>query len=197
MAPCGLVLRQYVKLLPRPPDLLGVSRLTPLPCPWPLPKRPRSRAPSLHRHYPASAVLRAPPTPGRTASPRGVAGCDPATVRVSHVAHRSFPACRSHYPGGPLPMRMTVASRARCGLPRISGGSASATSLSRPAQDSLALRPARLRDRPRRPCVPGASPRTVAGPRRPGSYRGEPSVPRTELPSVGPVHPRGALREAG
>jgi hypothetical protein len=41
------------------------------------------------------------------------------------------------------------------GLPRYSGGSASATSLSRPAQASLTLRPARLLNRPRRPLSRG------------------------------------------
>src|SRR3954471_23332352 len=41
------------------------------------------------------------------------------------------------------------------GLPRYSGGSASATSLSRPAQSSLTLRPAGLLNRPRRPSSRG------------------------------------------
>ena len=41
------------------------------------------------------------------------------------------------------------------GLPRFPGGSASATSLSRPAQASLALRPAGLLSRPRRPLSRG------------------------------------------
>jgi hypothetical protein len=41
------------------------------------------------------------------------------------------------------------------GLPRYSGGSASATSLSRPAQASLTLRPAGLLNRPRRPSSRG------------------------------------------
>ncbi len=41
------------------------------------------------------------------------------------------------------------------GLPRQSGGSASTTSLSRPAQASLALRPAGSLDRPRRPLSRG------------------------------------------
>src|SRR3954453_6421021 len=41
------------------------------------------------------------------------------------------------------------------GLPRYSGGAASATSLSRPAQASLTLRPAGLLNRPRRPSSRG------------------------------------------
>src|SRR4051794_26020420 len=44
------------------------------------------------------------------------------------------------------------------GLPRNSGGSASATSLSRPAQASLALRPVGLLNRPRRPLSRGFGP---------------------------------------
>ena len=43
-------------------------------------------------------------------------------------------------------------------LPQMAGGSASALSLSRPAQASLTLRPARLLNRPRRPLSRGSSP---------------------------------------
>ena len=53
------------------------------------------------------------------------------------------------------------------GLPRSSGGSASTTSLSRPAQASLALRPAGLLSRPRRPLSQGFDP---------ASYPAEPLV---------------------
>jgi len=44
----------------------------------------------------------------------------------------------------------------RRGLPRSSGGSASASALSRPAQASLALRPARLLSHPRWPLSQGS-----------------------------------------
>src|ERR1700726_469936 len=43
-------------------------------------------------------------------------------------------------------------------LPQMAGGSASALSLSRPAQALLALRPARSLSRPRRPLSRGSSP---------------------------------------
>jgi len=46
----------------------------------------------------------------------------------------------------------------RCGLPRYSGGSASTTSLSRPAQASLALRPAGLLSHPKWPWSQGFGP---------------------------------------
>src|SRR6266436_7466126 len=52
------------------------------------------------------------------------------------------------------------------GLPRLTGGSASTTSLSRPAQASLALRPARLLARPRADFCPEASTRSVTRPSR-------------------------------
>src|SRR4051812_5074188 len=51
------------------------------------------------------------------------------------------------------------------GLPRFPGGSASASSLSRPPQASRALRPAGLLNRPRRPLSRGSSP--VSCPARP------------------------------
>jgi hypothetical protein len=65
-------------------------------------------------------------------------------VRTSHVA----PVFLLYVPL-PLPrwtgwVPLSVASPSRCGLPHPSGGSASTTLLSRPAQDSLALRPADL-----------------------------------------------------
>ena len=43
-------------------------------------------------------------------------------------------------------------------LPQMAGGSASALSLSRPAQASLALRPAGSLSRPRRPLSRGSDP---------------------------------------
>src|SRR4051812_13435126 len=56
------------------------------------------------------------------------------------------------------------------GLPRFPGGSASASSLSRPPQASRALRPAGLLDRPGRPLSRGSSP--VSCPTKPlVSYR--------------------------
>ena len=56
------------------------------------------------------------------------------------------------------------------GLPRFPGGSASASSLSRPPQASRALRPAGLPNRPRRPLSRGSSP--VSCPTKPlVSYR--------------------------
>src|SRR5436309_13227712 len=44
----------------------------------------------------------------------------------------ALPTCRAQYPDGPERVRLSVASPSHAGLPRISGGSASMTSLSRP-----------------------------------------------------------------
>src|ERR1700693_1547253 len=60
------------------------------------------------------------------------------------------------------------------GLPRLTGGSASTTSLSGPAKSSLAFRPARLLARPKADFCPEASTRPVARlgrPVAPTSYR--------------------------
>src|SRR5437899_9278564 len=52
------------------------------------------------------------------------------------------------------------------GLPRLTGGSASTTSLSRPAQASLALRPTGSLARPKADFCPEASTRSVPRPSR-------------------------------
>ena len=64
------------------------------------------------------------------------------------ITRFTLPTCRAYYPDGPERVRLSVASPLHSGLPRISGGSASMTSLSRPAQALLTLRPTGLLDRP-------------------------------------------------
>ena len=73
-----------------------------------------------------------------------------------------LPRCSNHhaYVPCPLPRRIGTGAFVDCfpvprGLPQTLGGSASALSFSRPAQASLALRPARLLNRPRRPLSRG------------------------------------------
>jgi hypothetical protein len=68
-----------------------------------------------------------------------------------------LPRCSNHhaYVPCPLPRRIGTGAFVDCfpvprGLPQTLGGSASALSFSRPAQASLALRPACLLNRPRR-----------------------------------------------
>src|SRR3954464_6357770 len=74
------------------------------------------------------------------------------------ITRLTLPTCRAHYPDGPKRVRLSVASPFHSGLPRYSGGSASMTSLSRPAQASHTLRPAGLLNRPRRPLSRGFDP---------------------------------------
>src|SRR5262249_17045503 len=59
-----------------------------------------------------------------------------------------FPTCRAHYPGGSSGCSCRLLPRSH-GLPQMAGGSASALSLSRPAQASHALRPAGSLSRPK------------------------------------------------
>ena len=82
------------------------------------------------------------------------------------LAQTTLPACRAHYPGGPKPVRVSVASRS-ARPSRSSGGSASTITLSRPARASLALRPAGSLSHPRWPLSQGSDP---------ARYRSEPLV---------------------
>jgi hypothetical protein len=63
------------------------------------------------------------------------------------ITRTTFPTCRAHYPGGSSGCSCRLLPRSR-GLPQMAGGSASALSLSRPAQASLTLRPAESLSRP-------------------------------------------------
>src|SRR4029453_10482810 len=73
------------------------------------------------------------------------------------ITRITCPTCRAHYPGGSSGCACRLLPRS-CSLPQMAGGSASALSLSRPAQASLTLRPARSLSRPRRPLSRGSSP---------------------------------------
>ena len=81
--------------------------------------RSRTKGPSLHRHYPASTVLRPyPPPQGAGSVPHDT------THAVAITPAEPLGACVVRFPNGG-------------GLPRNSGGSASALPFSRPAQRSL------------------------------------------------------------
>src|SRR6202035_2667525 len=73
------------------------------------------------------------------------------------ITRTTFPTCRAHYPGGSNGCACRLLPRSYS-LPKMAGGSASALSLSRPAQASLTLRPARLLNRLKRPLSRGSSP---------------------------------------
>ena len=118
----------------------------------------RTKAPSLHRRYPASPVLQAspPPSPAQP-DPRGLSvGACHATGRASRVCVHPPSSTRATAttPAEPLGARV---ARFPTGdsLPRCSGGSASALPVSRPARRSLALQPVWSLNRPRRPFVLG------------------------------------------
>src|SRR6266403_4347351 len=73
------------------------------------------------------------------------------------ITRTTFPTCRAHYPGGSNGCACRLLPRSYS-LPQMAGGSASALSLSRPAQASLTLRPARLLNRLKRPLSRACSP---------------------------------------
>src|SRR5260370_8531813 len=59
------------------------------------------------------------------------------------ITRITFPTCRAHYPGGSNGCACRLLPRSCC-HPLLTGGSASALGLSRPAQASLKLRPTGL-----------------------------------------------------
>ena len=94
--------------------------------------------------------------PAGPACPSRGSGCRVhGTDSASRVATLSiFHACRRHYPGGNRPVLSSFSSQPVGGLPLITGGSASASTVSRPARRSLAFRPAWSLSRPGRPFSP-------------------------------------------
>ena len=105
----------------------------------------------------ACALVWPCPTPGPADARGAVASNGPHRSRVSpdDPDHPSDMPC-------PLPRRIETGASVDCfpiprGLPRITGGSASATYLSRPARASHALRPAGSLNRPRRPLSRGSN----------------------------------------
>src|SRR5262249_33888135 len=108
------------------------------PSPPHLRKHTRSQGPLLNWHCPASPLVRPCPTPARTAACRDVEVATLAHDGSPSITRTTFPTCRAHYPGGSSRCMRRLLPRSR-GLPQMAGGSASALSLSRPAQASLAL----------------------------------------------------------
>ena len=127
------------------------------PRPRHLRKRTRSRGPFLGQHYPASTVIRPRPTPAMAVAFRDVEAATLALDGSPPITRTTFPTCRAHYPGGSSGCACRLLPRSYS-LPQLAGGSASALSLSRPAQASLTLRPARLLNRLKRPLSRGSSP---------------------------------------
>ena len=122
-------------------------------------RSPSTEAPSLRRSYPASLVLRASP-PSQSARP--FSHELPVDRYRDHrwdfpcCAWSTLPACRRQYPGRSHGIYSLVRFH-RFGLPSNRGGSAPALSVSRPAQRSLTLRPARSPSRLATLCTRGFS----------------------------------------
>src|SRR5580692_356488 len=127
------------------------------PRPSHLRKRTRSQGPFLSQHYPASTVIRPRPTPAMAAAFRDVEAATLALDGSPPITRTTFPTCRAHYPGGSSGCACRLLPRSYC-LPQMAGGSASALSLSRPAQASLTLRPTGLLSHLTRPLSRGSSP---------------------------------------
>src|SRR5262249_22643397 len=145
--PCRL--RLAIQLSLKDPDLLRCYQAhRQSPSPHHLRKHTRSQGPSLHRHYPASTVLRPCPTPARAAASRDVEAATLTQDGSPPITRTTFPMCRAHYPGGSGGCACRLLPHS-CSLPQMAGGSASALSLSRPAQASLALRPTGSLSRPK------------------------------------------------
>jgi hypothetical protein len=144
----------------------------------------------LRRHYPASTLLRPCPTPVMAAACRDVEAATLARNGSPPIIRTTFPTCRAHYPGGSSGCACRLLPRS-FSLPQMTGGSASALSLSRPAQASLALRAAGSLNRLKRPLSRGSSPPPVTQPSRSsasGSIDNYPVVPS----STGASRLRGA-----
>ena len=107
---------------------------------------PKSQGPLLCWRYPASTLIRPCPTPAMAVAFRNVEDATLATDGSPPITRTTFPACRAYYPGGSSGCACRLLPRSR-GLPQMAGGSASALSLSRPAQASLTLRPTGLLSR--------------------------------------------------
>ena len=174
-----------------------VCRLTPIHRPSPSStSTPEVRVLSsagVTRHQRSYDPVRLPPAPppcGDVEAATLVPSGPPPITRLT------LPACRAQYPDGPEQVRLSVASLFHPGLPRFSGGSASMTSLSGPAQASLALRPAGLLNRPRRPLSRGFDPASY--PTKPlVSYQVLPTTSWVDPSSTGEPRRWGALRNPG
>jgi hypothetical protein len=93
----------------------------------------------------------------RSRRPKSASRPLPSPRRVSPVASDHLPDVLCPLPRRIERVRLSLLPHSCC-LPRCTGGSASATSLSRPAQASLALRPVELLSHPRWPSSRGFDP---------------------------------------
>src|ERR1700726_3263571 len=112
---------------------------------------PSSKAHQKSGPFPQPALpgLNALMTPSDSRHGRRLRDVEAATLALDRsppITRTTFPTCRAHYPGGSSGCACRLLPRSYS-LPQMAGGSASALSLSRPAQASLTLRPAGLLNR--------------------------------------------------
>jgi len=138
----------------------------------------------LHRHY---GPVR---PPHRPATKLAVEAATLVKRGSPPLARSPVSTCCSHYPGGPIQCTRRLLPRPCC-LPLNLGGSASTTSLSRPAQALLTLRPVDLLDRPRRPSSQGFDPASYPT-KPPASYRANRPLPGWDFHPQGDRTLRGA-----
>src|SRR5215207_6386503 len=110
------------------------------------------------------------------------------------ITRITLPTCRAHYPGRSSGCMCRLLPRSR-GLPQMAGGSASALSLSRPAQASLTLRPAGSLSRPKATFVTRLQPFRLPG-RAARQLPDQSTTLRVESSSTGDPRLRGALPQA-
>ena len=193
----GHRLRLAAELLPTAAGASGVCRLLPITMPSPPSGAHQKSGPfpppalpglssnmtlsDTRRHRRLSATLR--PLPSCQNGP-------PPITRTT------IPTCRAHYPGGSDGCTCRLLPHPR-GLPRYSGGSASASSLSRPAQASLALRPAGLLQPPKAALCPRGSDRAGCPTGPLVSYALQSTTLRVKSSSTGGSRLRGALNKMG
>ena len=157
-AESGLRLRLTIELSLKGPDLCGCFKAhRQSPSPHHRRKHTRSQGPFLRRHYPASTVVRPCPTPARSTAMSDVEAATSDRNGSPSITRITIPTCCVQYPGGPNRCICRLLPCAR-GLPRVRDGSASASTLSRPARTSLVLQPAGSLNRPRRPLSRGFGP---------------------------------------
>jgi hypothetical protein len=162
------------------------------PSPHHLRKRTRSQGPLLRRHYPASTLQRPCPTPAMAAALRDVEAATLASDGSPLITTNHLSNVPCLLPRRIERVRVSIASLARRSFPQMAGGSASALSLSRPAQALLALRPAGLLSRPRRPLSRGSDPASY--PAKPlASFRIQSTTIRVESSSTDDSRLQGAL----
>src|SRR3954447_3479825 len=173
-----------------------LSGSSPITDPRLLHKHTRSQGPSLRWHYPASAVLRPCPTPAGTIVETMSEARPP-----SHAGLPQLPGSPSRHAVPTTPMDRNgcvcrLLPRSTRAFPVTQAGSASTTSLSRPAQASLTLRPAGSLNRPRRPLSRGFGP--PGCPDKPlVRYQVLPTTSWVDPSSTGEPRRWGALRNPG